>query len=140
MLDLGSGQNIGYLLEIGDYTTQLYRDDNKPRQRSLSTNDYTGMSQGFVSRFSKNRPCDGNPTSKDSRFFVFLCALDLEGWFLSFFFRVYLIKKSRHHCLADSQVVRTEGPSVCFFRKHLGAGFQNFTCSPLSAEMIFQVG
>ena len=85
--------------------------------------------KGLFSRCSKNRPCDGNPTSKDSRFLCFCVHPIWRGVFLSFFsaeFRwFFFIKKSRYHCLADSQVVRVKDPSVCFFRKHLGAGFVN---------------
>ena len=37
-------KNPGWLFDIGDYTTQLYRDYNKPIKGSLETNQYNGMS------------------------------------------------------------------------------------------------
>ena len=39
-----SDQNPGCLLYIGDYTTQLHRDFNRPLPGSLWTNQYNGMS------------------------------------------------------------------------------------------------
>ena len=44
---MSSVQNPGWLFYIEDYTTQLYRDYNKPLQGSLLTNQYNGMSKGF---------------------------------------------------------------------------------------------
>ena len=43
---LGCDQNPGFLLYVGDYTTQLYKykDYNKSLQGSLWTNQYNGMS------------------------------------------------------------------------------------------------
>ena len=50
--ELSSVQNPGWLFYIEDYTTQLYRDYNKPLQESLVTNQYNGMSRGFWTLFN----------------------------------------------------------------------------------------
>ena len=40
--------NPGWLFDIGDYTTQLYGDCHKPIYGSLKSNQYNGMSKGFL--------------------------------------------------------------------------------------------
>ena len=46
---VSSDQNPGCLGYIGDYTTQVYRDYNKPIKGSPLTNQYNGMSERFWS-------------------------------------------------------------------------------------------
>ena len=46
---MSSVENPGWLFDIGDYTTQLYGDYNKPIEGSLLTNQYNGISTGFSS-------------------------------------------------------------------------------------------
>ena len=43
-IEISFVQNPGWLFYIEDYTTQFYRDDNKPLKGSLLPNQYNGIS------------------------------------------------------------------------------------------------
>ena len=47
MAEMSSVQNPCWLMIMGDYTTQYIRDYTNPIGKSLKTNQYNGMIEGF---------------------------------------------------------------------------------------------